>query len=262
MIPNRLHPLSVLITVIVVAGCEAPAPNRSWMPPPLTDDALDTEDAREIIRRMTDFMNAQQEVMAEALVTYSVMQESGQKLHFDLLQRVAVRKPDKLFWVTLRDDATVDSAWYGDGQFTLLKQPANIWGQIDVPPTISQMVARLVDEYSLDVPFRDILASDPGELWLGDDDTSVWYVGEAWVEETWTDHLALRKPGVDFEVWVQKGATPFPMKMAIVFTDEEGLPSYVARFRSWWTSLPADIGFEFTPPPGSERVEVVPVSVP
>jgi hypothetical protein len=261
MIANRLPPLSVLITVVVLAGCEAPA-DRSWAPPPLTDDALDTEDAREIVQRMTDFMSAQQEVMTEALVTYEVVQESGQKLHFDLLQRMAIRKPDKLFWVTLRDDATVDSAWYSDGQFTMLKQPANLWGQIDVPTTIPGMVDRLVNEYSLDVPFPDILASDPGELWLGDDVSSVWYVGEAWVEGAWTDHIALRKPGVDFEVWVQKGPTPFPTKMAIVFTDEEGLPSYVARFRSWSTSMPTDIHFEFTPPPGSERVEVVPVSVP
>lgn len=254
--------MPIMLTLLLVTGCEAPAPDRSWTPLPLTDDAPETEDAREIVRRTTEFMNAQQEVMLEALVTYEVVQESGQKLHFDLLQRIAIRKPDKLFWVTLRDDATVDSAWFSDGQFTMVKQPANIWGQIDVPPTIPEMVDRLVDEYSLDVPFRDILASDPGELWLGNDVSSVWYVGEAWVEGAWTDHIALRKPGVDFEVWVQKGATPFPMKMAIVFTDEEGLPSYVARFRSWWTSLPADIRFEFTPPPGSERVEVVPVSVP
>jgi hypothetical protein len=262
MISIRTRSLFLLMIVAVLAGCEAPTPDRTWTPPPLTDDALDTDDAREIVRRMSDFMTAQQGFVVEALVTYEVVQESGQKLHFHLLQRMALRKPDKLLWVTLRDDATVDSAWYGDGQFAMLKQPANIWGQVDVPSTIPEMVNLLADEYGMDVPFRDILASDPGELWLGDDVSSVWYVGEAWVEGAWTDHIALRKPGADFEVWVQKGATPFPMKMAIVFTEEEGLPSYVARFRSWSTSLPSDIRFEFTPPPGSERVEVVPVSVP
>jgi hypothetical protein len=261
MISVRTPSLFLLMIAAVLAGCEAPAPDRTWTPPPLSDNALETYDAREIVRRMTDFMTAQQELLVEALVTYEAVQESGQKLHFNMLQRMAVRKPDKLFWTTLRDDATVDSAWYSDGQFELLKQPANLWGQVDVPSTIPEMVVYLADEYGLDVPFRDILASDPSELWLGDDVSSVWYVGEAWVEGAWTDHVALRKPGVDFEIWVQKGATPFPKKMAIVFTEEEGRPSYVARFRSWSTSIPSTIQFEFTPPPGSERIEVVPVSV-
>ncbi|MHC4233576.1 MAG: DUF2092 domain-containing protein [Planctomycetota bacterium] len=260
---NSLRAPSTFLLIVgaVLAGCEAPA-DRSWTPPALTDDVLDTEDAQEIVGRMADFMNAQQVLLTEALVTYEVLQETGQKLQFDLLQRMAVRKPDRLFWVTLRDDATVDSAWYSDGRFTMLKQPANLWGQIDVPPTIPETVDRLVSEYSLDVPFRDILAADPGDLWLGDEATSAWYIGEAWVEGVWTDHIAFRKPGVDFELWVQKGATPFPMKMAIVYPEEEGLPSYVARFRKWSTSIPSTIRFEFTPPPGSERVEVVPVSVP
>lgn len=52
-----------------------------------------------------------QEVAAEALATYEAVQESDQKIHFDLLQRIALRKPDKLLWVTLRDNATVDRAW-------------------------------------------------------------------------------------------------------------------------------------------------------
>jgi len=208
---------------------------------------------------MTDFMGGQEELMLEALVSYGALQESGQMLHFDLLQRMVMRKPDRLFWVTLYDDATADSAWFGDGAFTLLKQPANLWGQINVPNTIPAMVQRLVDEYSLDVPFRDILAGDPAELWLGEDVSDVQYVGEAWVEGAWTEHVAIRKPGVDFELWVLKGDEPFPAKMVVVFTEEEGRPTYLARFRKWATSVPAGSLPEFAPPPDSERLELTPV---
>lgn len=85
----------------------------SGIGPPALDDALAVDpDGRDIILRMTDFMMGHQEVAAEALATYEAVQESGQKIHFDLLQRMAPRKPDKLLWVTLHDNATVDRAWF------------------------------------------------------------------------------------------------------------------------------------------------------
>jgi hypothetical protein len=233
----------------------------AWTPPALAEEDWQEPDGREVIQRHVDFMQAQQELMTEALVSYEAVQESGQKLHFDLLQRMAVRKPDKLHWVTLHDDGTIDSAWLSDGRFTLLKQPANIWGQIDAPPSISLLVDRLQDEYDLDVPFGNLLARDPEEPLLGEDVMEVWWVGEAWVEGHWTDHVAVRRPGVDFQLWVRKGDEPFVAKLAIVYTEEEGQPVYVARFRQWATSVPEAItDFTFAPPVDAEEVEVVPVT--
>ncbi len=260
MIGNRLTRVVTLLPWLF-AACSSPGPgdDAGWAPPALTDDAAEDPDPRAIVRRMTDFIGGHEELMLEALVSYGALQESGQMLHFDLLQRMAIRKPDRLFWVTLYDDATADSAWFADGAFTLLKQPANLWGQIDGPNTISAMVTRLVDEYSLDVPFRDILAGDPAELWLGEDVSAVQYVGEAWVEGAWTEQVAIRKPGVDFELWIRKGDEPFLAKMAVVFTEEEGRPTYLARFRKWATSVPAGSLPEFAPPPDSERLELTPV---
>jgi len=169
-------------------------------------------------------------------VTYESVQESGQKLQFDLLQRVAMRKPDQLSWVTLRDDATLDRAWYDKGRFRLIRQPANLWGEIRLPGGIAEAVQELVANYMI-----------------------TWYVGEAWVDGRWTDHVAIRKPGADIQIWVQKG-DPFPVKMAIVYTEDEGMPSYTARFSKWSSTLPADPSlFEFTAPPEAERIDVVPV---
>jgi hypothetical protein len=248
--------------IFAAAGCAPPSDRQSldWQPPALADEDWQEPDGREIIQRHIDFMQGQELLMAEALVSYEAVQETGQKLHFDMLQRLVVRRPDKLHWVTLNDDGTTESAWFSDGQFTLLKQPASLWGQIDVPPTIPETVDRLVGEYGLDVPFQDILAGDPAEIWLGEDVTSVWWVGEAWVQGSWTNHVAVRKPDVDFELWVRKGDEPFLAKLVIVFTTEEGQPSYIARFRKWSTTIPdAATQFTFTPPPNAERVEVVPV---
>jgi len=264
--PTSAH-LLILAALVGIAGCNQGAPKagqetaeRSWTPPALVHEGWEEPEGREVVQRTIDFMGAQTQLLTEALVSYQAVQESGQKLHFDLLQRMAVQQPDKLYWVTLNDDGSTDSAWFADGRFTLLRQPANLWGQIRVPPTIPEMVQRVSDVYDLDVPFGDILASDLTELWLGEEVTEVWWVGEAWVEGYWTDHVALRKPGADLELWVRKGDEPFLAKMTVAFTEADGQPTYVARFRKWATSV-ADVeaDFSFVPPEGSEQVEVVPV---
>ena len=255
-------PRRLIVTLALLAGCQAaPPPSEEdfWRPGALTGDVDDLPDGRDVVTRMVEFMSGHGEIAFEAMVTYEAVQESGQSFHFDMLQRMAVQKPGRLFWMTLYDDATADSAWFDRGEFTLLRQPANVWGQVHLPPTIPEGVERLVFEYDLDVPFADILSGDPSQLWLGEDVTSVEYVGEAWVEGFWTDHVALRKPGLDYEIWIRQGEEPFPMRVHMIYTEEDGQPDYSARFQKWVTSLPDGALPEFSPPPGSERVEVVPV---
>ncbi len=209
---------------------------------------------------MIEFTAAQQELAAEAFVTYQAVQDSGQKLHFDLLQRIALRRPDKLVWETLRDDSSVDTAWFSNGRFTLHKLTANLWAQVEAPDSVSDLITFLDEEYAVNAPFRDLLGGKAEELWLSDEITSVVYVGEAWVEGAWSEHVAVRKPGFDFEIWVRKGSEPFLSKLTIAFIDAPGQPVYSARFRKWETRIPDDTVFEFEPPPGSERIEAVPVS--
>jgi len=257
-------PISFLAVAFLFlpAGCsesERSQDDAAWAPAPLDEGETPPSDGREVLRRNIAFMGAQQEVMTEAFVTYQAVQDSGQKLHFDMLQQIVFRRPDKLHWKTLRDDSSVDTAWFSNGIFTLYKQPANLWGQVEGPDNVADLVDFLAEEYAVNTPFPDLLAGKVEELWLSDDVTSVVYVGETWVENAWSDHVALRKPGFDLEIWVRKGPEPFLTKMTIVFTDTPGQPTYQARFRKWETSIPDDTIFDFDPPPGSERIEVVPI---
>jgi hypothetical protein len=247
----------------VLAGCQAEAPeaeDRLWSPPALTGQTEDLPVGREVVQRVVDFMKNHDQVTFQALATYEVVQDDGQKLQFDMLHRVAVHRPDRIFWETLNDDASVETAWFDAGTFTLLKQPANLWGRIKLPPTISDALTRVADEYNIVVPFLDLISGDVAELWLGDEVESVSWVGESWIDGQWTDHVAIRKPEVDLELWFRKGDEPYPAKIVIVRTQEPGLPSYSARFRDWAVVLPDGAIPPFVAPEGSEQVEVVPSS--
>jgi hypothetical protein len=231
--------LLLMLIPMVLLGFSACATEEkvSWLPPAPPEPVDQNTDPRIIVERALDFMGDHQNLAFEALVTYEAIQENGQKFHFDMLQRVAVQRPEQLFWMTLFDDASTQMAWCNRGEFTLLKQPANIWGRIIVSPTIDDAVSRISEEYNIDVPFVDILSGDPAELWLGEDVQSVDYVDPAWIEGYWTDHIAIRKPGIDFELWFRQGDEPFPMRIELVYTTEPQMPSYSARFKKWSTTV-------------------------
>jgi len=251
--------LTAMISMILIGSSLATAEDLPWSPPTLPAPGHDVTDGRTIVQNTLDFMGGYSDLAFEALVTYGAVQDDGQKIHFDMLQLVAIRLPHHLFWMNLFDDGSSHSAWCNDGEFTLLKQPSNIWGQITVPPTISDAVTRISTEYNIDVPFVDILSGDPAELWLGENVHSVDFIGPAWIDGQWTDHIAIRKPGVDIELWFRQGAEPFPMRIEMVYTTEPQLPSYSARFRKWSTEVPEGSIPKFEPPTDSEKVEVVPI---
>ena len=75
--------LPVLVGLLVGCGAPAPAEDDVWTPPALADDVGELPEGREVVQRMVDFMQGNQELAVEARVTYESVQESGQKLQFD-----------------------------------------------------------------------------------------------------------------------------------------------------------------------------------
>jgi hypothetical protein len=255
------------LTLPLLAACRqgpsetaiAAAQVGAWSPPPLTGAAADLPDAREVIRRAIDFVSSHDRLGFEVIATYEVMQDNGQKLEFDMLQRVAVEQGKRLYWVTLNDDGATETAWCEGGTFTMIRQPSNVWGQVNVPMPLPDAISTVADSYGVSVPFVDILSGDAAELWLGDDVEWVDYIGESWADGHWTNHVALRRPGADIQLWFRADDEPFPIKMTIIRTDDDGLPAFSARFRAWKTEIRDGSIPDFAPPEGAERLEIVPI---
>jgi len=249
-----------LVVLATMLGCQQdrPATTTPMTAAPDVEESLDPE---AVVAQMTSFMSAHAAYAFEAIVTYESLQESGQKLHFDLLQQVAVSRPGRLFWVTVEDDARIDSAWFNAGTFSMIKQPDNIYGQIDVPATILEMIDVLANDYGVVVPFSDLLAGGDVPVLLRDLEASD-YIGLAWVEGKWSHHVAMRNELVDYEVWIQAEGDPVPLKLAITWKLEEGLPAFVARFKTWdFSPAFAEAFFLFGERTETERIAIVPIQV-
>jgi hypothetical protein len=214
--------------------------------------------AKEILERMTSFMGSAEQFSFDAAVMYEVVQENGQTLHFNQVHSLVCHKPGRLYWMTVRDDGGVDEAWFDGKTFSMLKRPDDIYGVIDAPQTVPELVDLLIFDYNQDVPFSDILSGDLREMVLSTPEPP-WLIGEAWVADTWTYHIALTDNDVDYEFWIQKEGDPVPLQLTIKYKTEEYAPVYSARFRNWSMS-PAlgDATFRFLPPADAEEIEIVP----
>ena len=265
---NRTHIVGMaamlVASLIGLSGCGAAGVTDGGsefaMPtdPPAGDGPLPTAD--EVLEGMVALMESQQDLTVEAHITFEVLQNSGQLLSFDNVQYLAMRRPDRLAWTTVRDDATVDEVWFADGVFTMLKHPETIYGQVeDLPAEITEAVDVLVGGYGIFVPFSDLISGHARQSFLEESDSKM-YVGEAWIRGRWTHHLALRSGGFDIELWVSADGDPVPLRMGIRWKNEEGHPTYFARFRNWnLTPVFDDTTFRANLPENAEHAVMVPV---
>ena len=74
-------------------------------------------------------------------------------------------------------------------------------------------------------------------------------------------HLAFRGPRVDWQIWIQDGANPLPMKYVITSKWVAGAPQYSVRFRNWKTNPKIDAArFEFEVPSGARELKTLSIN--
>jgi hypothetical protein len=150
-VTKKFRDCGALVVLLISTASIAVAGQDSWSPTTLSGEAGELPEGREVVQRAIGFMKRHDRVGFEAAVTYEVVQQNGQKLQFHMLQRVALEQPHRLHWVTLYDDAGTDTAWIQDGVFTMVREPANVWGQVRVPPLLGDAVSRISLEYNVPV---------------------------------------------------------------------------------------------------------------
>ena len=106
------------------------------------------------------------------------------------------------------------------------------------------------------IPLADLLYSDLDPLKQRALEADV--VGDSLVNGRPCRQLAFRGETVDWQIWVEKGATPFIRKLAISYRQVPGVPQYVAWIDDWETPERfSEEMFTFTAPAGSEWINVL-----
>ncbi|MCB2170202.1 MAG: DUF2092 domain-containing protein [Deltaproteobacteria bacterium] len=209
--------------------------------------------ATQILKRMTDYLGSLQEFSVHTQNTVEDLLESGQRIDSDVAAHVIVKRPNKL--LSERSDDLAKQFFYYDGRtLTLYDQLKNTYATAPASETLGGMLDYARQSLGLVVPAADFIYPNAYEL-LTQDLTSATVVGKAVIDGVMCDHLTFRRPGVDFQIWIEAAAQPRPRKLVVTDTGTPALLS-VTTLIDDFNAAPGvpDTRFAFVPPIGAKAI--------
>lgn len=170
---------------------------------------------------------------------------------------VSVVRPNRLRGEQL--GATGLAFTYDGKTMSLYCKVSNTYGTVPAPPTLDATIDRVLADWSIEAPGMVLLYSDPLEI-LTSEVTSGQLIGRESIGGVAANHLAFQGKSVDWQIWVQDGPQPLPLRYVITAKTVKGAPQFAAQFSNWQLAakLP-DSEFELRPPPGAKRVDRLPM---
>ncbi len=215
----------------------------------------DEADAKQILKKMSDFMKTQQSLSFEFDATLEVITTDDQKLALASSGAVKLKRPDRLH--VARAGGFADMEMFFDGKtLTLLGKSINRYAQLDVPGSVDHLIDEMKVTYNWPLPAADLLLSDAyDELMRDVVDTKD--LGYGVVGGVKCDHLAFRTSEVDWQIWIAHGERPYPMRFVIASKLVNGGPQYTVQTRAWKAGGEmAATDFTFTTPTTAEKVDL------
>jgi hypothetical protein len=219
------------------------------------DPAIDPE-ALAILKKATDYLTGLPHFRLKGYKEEDVVQESGQKLQFSSSFDVYLKRPDRMFISRIDDDGIMRRFWYDGKTASMHDEGENVYGQIQVPGNIDEMLDYLEIVVESPPPLADILYNDLSSLSARA--RSGMYLGTSTVEHSTCDHLTFRGESVDWQLWVDRGEKPFIRKIIITYKELPGEPQLSGRLEEWNTAPQiSDTLFQFSAPEGARRIPIV-----
>jgi len=208
---------------------------------------------------MSAYLATLPQVELTSRTSLDVVTVQGERIQLDGTVRYKIKRPNA-FVISLDTDRKKRTYYYDGKQFTVFAPELGFYATVDAPPTIRQTLDALEAKFGIELPLEDLFRwNDPTDNPAANL-KSGFYVGTATIDGVATDHYAFRQAKVDWQIWIQKGPQPLPLKVVIVDQIDPANPAYVARL-SWNVSptLAAD-EFTYQPAKDAKRIQMAEVA--
>ena len=257
-IPTRRKLTRTLLLSAMLLSVAAPlaaqeATNSDSLPPG-TERTTVSPEAQAVIDRMTSYMKGLKTYSIESWSTRDEVVSFGYKLQHNEHSVTTAQLPTKLR-ADVDGDVRNRSFIYDGSKLVMYSPDDAVFVKVDAPDTVGKLVDGILDA-GIEMPMLDMLYQTYNGGITGDARGGV-LVGQTKIDGVECDHLALRSPSYDWQIWVESGARPLPRKLVITTRYEVGDPQYQLLMR--WNLQPKleKSTFEFTPPAGVTQIPFV-----
>ena len=217
------------------------------------------QDAGKILKSMSDYVAAQKVISAKYDSSIEVITPTLEKIQFASSGQLLLSRPDKLRATRTGGYADIELVFDGKTA-TLLGKNINAFAQFDTPGSVDQLVDRLRNQLSVELPGADLLNTNAYDV-LMSDVIDAKHMGQGVIDGVDCEHLAFRNADTDWQVWVEAGPRPIPRKYVITSKAVAGAPQYTLLIKDWQTDAqPAAEAFVFKPPADAQKIDVTALS--
>lgn len=215
--------------------------------------------ATRILQSMSAYLAATPAFSVNTDIGWDVVTPNGQKLQLSSVATVAVQRPGSFF--IQRRGPVAQAEFIFDGKtLTVHGKRSNVYTQMAAPGTIDNAIRVFESQTGFPAPGADLLFANPYAI-LSEGVESSTYLGTAYVNGVECHHLAFREADVDWQLWVQTGDRPLPLKYTITSKWQTAAPQYEIRLRDWNTKPQFNADrFTFTAPVGARQLPALPAS--
>lgn len=213
--------------------------------------------AIQALKDMGAYLQTLQRFSVTTRVTGERVLADGQKLQHAAKATMDVARPNRLR--ARITTASAERELIYNGKVVTLYTPAQkYYSSVDLSENLTGLVQRLQQRYGIEVPLADLFLWGTADAPL-DTIESAMNAGQDFVGDDLCDHYAFRQGNLDWQVWIKSGAQRLPRKLVITNRADDARPQSVSVIE--WNLKPTfkDSIFTFAPPPGAQRVEVVPL---
>jgi hypothetical protein len=216
---------------------------------------VQAQDAKGILKSMSDYVAAQKTLSAKFDSSIEVITPDLQKIQFASSGELLLSRPDKLR--VTRTGGYSDIELVFDGKTTtVFGKNLNAFAQFEASGSIDQMVDRLRDQLSVELPGADLLLSNTYDV-LVSDVIDAKHIGQGVIDGVECEHLAFRNPDTDWQLWVEVGPRPIPRKYVITSKAVTSGPQYTLLIKDWKTEAqPGAEAFVFKPPADAKEIDI------
>jgi len=246
--PGRLAKVSALLGVMLLPTSVTIAQQTAAKP------AVEPK-AVEALRGMGAYLRSLKEFSVQGEGARDEVVKSGQKIQINGTVAYQVRAPDHLR-AEIKTDRKQREFIYDGKTLTVYAPRMHYYATVNAPPTIGAMLDSAQDRYGLEFPIADLF------LWgtNKDESSKLTYaslVGPSTINGIECDQYAFRQPGVDWQLWIQKGNAPLPIHIVITSRDNAAQPQYAATLKWDTQAKVSDETFAFVPPKDASKIMIV-----
>ena len=253
--PGRLWLILYLLLVVILTTGFLPVMAADTDPQSAAPEQ--DPEAQKIFLKMADYIAGTPAFSVTYRSSYDAIQPDGQRIEFGEKLHVLLQRPNQLRVETERSDGRRGLVIF-DGQWlTVFKAEDNVYARIERPGTVDQILVYLVRDLQVTLPMARLFVTGFPEQ-MEKRISAFSYVEENMLFDVPTDHLAVRTPEVDMQMWIAEDEPPLPRRIVLTYKNASGEPQFRADFLQW--SIPPTVGedsFTFTPPAGAEQIPLL-----